>query len=88
MEAVTGAVRTVRPGHVFDKDLHMTSHCFEYKGHAVIVVVEGDENEQWGWSYSIDSGAPTPSRTHTLPGPVEAVEKATRHVKRRIDALP
>lgn len=66
----------------------MTSHCFEYKGHEVIVVVEGDENEQWGWSYSIDSGAPTPSRTHTLPGAVEAVEKATRHVKRRIDALP
>lgn len=76
------------PEHVFDKDLHMTSHCFEYKGHEVIVVVEGDENEQWGWSYSIDSGAPTPSRTHTLPGAVEAVGKATRHVKRRIDALP
>jgi hypothetical protein len=65
----------------------MTSQCFEYKGHKVTVVVDEGENERWGWSYSIDAGAFTPSRTRTLPGAVEAVEKATRHSRRRIDGL-
>ena len=66
----------------------MANHSFEYKGHQVAVVVVGDENEQWGWTYSIDSGETTLSRTHTLPGAVEAVEKAVRHARRRIDGLP
>lgn len=66
----------------------MATHCFEYKGHQVVVVADGDESAQWGWSYSIDSGMPTPSRTHTLPHAIEAVEKAIRHSKRRIDGLP
>lgn len=66
----------------------MTSHSFEYKGHTVVVVVDVDDNEQWGWNYSIDSGVLTPSRLHALPGAIEAVEKATRHSKRRIDGLP
>lgn len=65
----------------------MSSHCFEYKGHKVVVIVDRDNNEQWGWRYSIDAGAVTPSRTHTLPGAIEAVEKAVRHSRRRIDGL-
>jgi hypothetical protein len=66
----------------------MTSHCFEYKGHTVVVDVDGNAKEQWGWSYSIDFGARTPSRTHTLPGAFEAVERAILHSKRHIDGLP
>ena len=66
----------------------MDTHRFEYKGHQVVVVANGDEDAQWGWSYSIDAGSPTLSRTHTLPRATEAIEKAIRHSKRRIDVLP
>ena len=66
----------------------MDSHSFEYKGHMVAVVVVGSEREQWGWTYSIDSGETILSRTHTMPGAVEAVEKAARHARRCIDGMP
>ena len=66
----------------------MATHCFEYKGHQVVVITDGDDNKHWGWSYSIDSGTPTPSRTQTLTHATEAVEKAIRHSKRCIDGFP
>ena len=71
-----------------EQGIYMDTYCFEYKGHRVVVVADDDENAQWGWSYSIDSEVPMPSRTHTFPRAIEAIEKAVRHSKRRIDVIP
>ena len=65
----------------------MTTHSFKYKGHFIVIDFHVDAAGQWGWSYTINSGAPTPSTQQTATSAEEAINDAATHAMRQIERI-
>ena len=65
----------------------MATHSFEYRGHFIVIDADGDAAGYWGWSYTINSGTPTPSTQQTATDASEAINDAASHAMRQIDRM-
>jgi hypothetical protein len=67
----------------------MTEHIFEYKGRRITILINAgsDGQDNWGWSYTIESDEPIFCRIPRAPNAQAAIHKARRHAQRRIDGL-